>query len=882
MMKKNKKRVIAGVLALLLLGSSAAYAFEGNPETAHVYSWVANSFNGQEDTYGIGNQVQHEIAAMFVTPDGSVFTNSEWDEDGHNFSQFKDGQLVNVGWQSHGWGYEGGYAVTANDKYVYYGQKSENEGGGLYNGWPDKYPPTGFNWQGIQRRLRSDIKEGAGFEGGIGKNGATASVANSYKPLLTIPEGTFSPITGMAATNEKLFVASCNANKIWVFDAETMAELDTWEVKTPNTIVLDKNGVLWVNQKSTNKIISFDQNGKELPGEIAFEEGVRPWAMCVDNQNRLLVSDLGPKEWIMVYDNLDATPTFSHTIGEEGGIYSGTPGKIDDMKFYHITGLGVDAQDNLYVANAGIYYLTDDQIMCSGATYLECYDKNNKKLWDLQGTSFVDTVTIDPENENMIYSDHNVYEMDYTKSPGEEWSYYAYTLDPHTYPDDARFHYQYTANTCAQRVMYIQGQKLLFLVDMNGGSMAVYRYDPETSGEIAIPCAYFSRGNDRDPWPPSMPKAGNYAWIDKNGDGQMDEDEYTGAPYDFGEGRDYAIDEKGAIWRCSNNGSIYKIPFAGFNRYGVPQWDIEKTEDNSLLQDFPGEHVRRIWYDAAKDQMYVTLLTQEGMPLTEWREAGDRLVRYSNWSNAGARKIDYNYKLPLLEKIGYTGTQNCAVGFSVSGDYIFYGYFSKPLVYVLKKDTGELYDIIESPAETGKSWALVDTTNSYQSTKLSNGEYLIFVEDDLKSKNWVIRWRDKGGLYNFNEDKTLGVALDHKQLVFPDQEPIIIDGRTMVPMRYIFETLGASVTWKPETGTVSGSNGAHSVMLNIGSEKAIVNGGEMTLDVPAQIINDRTMVPLRVVAEGLGVEVEWDPEEQMVNIKTNRESLKQLGEPVKQ
>ena len=86
----------------------------------------------------------------------------------------------------------------------------------------------------------------------------------------------------------------------------------------------------------------------------------------------------------------------------------------------------------------------------------------------------------------------------------------------------------------------------------------------------------------------------------------------------------------------------------------------------------------------------------------------------------------------------------------------------------------------------------------------------------------------------------------------------IVEGRTLVPLRAIFEALGASVEWDQATRTVSSTLGEDYISLAVGSTTLIKNGEDVTLDVPAQIINDRTMVPARAIAEAYGVGVEWD------------------------
>ncbi len=94
-----------------------------------------------------------------------------------------------------------------------------------------------------------------------------------------------------------------------------------------------------------------------------------------------------------------------------------------------------------------------------------------------------------------------------------------------------------------------------------------------------------------------------------------------------------------------------------------------------------------------------------------------------------------------------------------------------------------------------------------------------------------------------------------------DTPPTIVDGRTLVPLRAIFEALGAEVEWNNATRTATGTRGETVVSVQIDSSIAYVNGEAKELDVPAQIINDRTMVPARFVSEAMGCKVTWYQEE---------------------
>jgi len=113
-------------------------------------------------------------------------------------------------------------------------------------------------------------------------------------------------------------------------------------------------------------------------------------------------------------------------------------------------------------------------------------------------------------------------------------------------------------------------------------------------------------------------------------------------------------------------------------------------------------------------------------------------------------------------------------------------------------------------------------------------------------------------------------AYVNNQLVALDVAPFIDKGRTFVPFRFIGESLGAEVGFtKNASGrveTVTYRLGSTSIVLYIGKKNATVNGRTVTLDVPPQIIQGRTLVPLRFVTEALGCKVDWDGEKMEILI----------------
>ena len=123
------------------------------------------------------------------------------------------------------------------------------------------------------------------------------------------------------------------------------------------------------------------------------------------------------------------------------------------------------------------------------------------------------------------------------------------------------------------------------------------------------------------------------------------------------------------------------------------------------------------------------------------------------------------------------------------------------------------------------------------------------------------------------------VYLNGEKMTF-DAEPFIQDDRTFVPLRAIFEAVGASVIWDQDTLTVlatkaqEGDKDDSSVVVQINNPTAFVNSEAVELDAPARVINDRTFVPLRFVVESLGEKVDWNQEELRVDITTGTEADK--------
>lgn len=101
--------------------------------------------------------------------------------------------------------------------------------------------------------------------------------------------------------------------------------------------------------------------------------------------------------------------------------------------------------------------------------------------------------------------------------------------------------------------------------------------------------------------------------------------------------------------------------------------------------------------------------------------------------------------------------------------------------------------------------------------------------------------------------------------------PILQNERTMLPIRAIVEEMGGAAAWDEETQTVVLALGEDVLLLSVGSQTAFVNETPQTLDAAPILMNDRTMLPIRFVAEAFGFTVLWDEADSAVTITRNPE-----------
>lgn len=127
---------------------------------------------------------------------------------------------------------------------------------------------------------------------------------------------------------------------------------------------------------------------------------------------------------------------------------------------------------------------------------------------------------------------------------------------------------------------------------------------------------------------------------------------------------------------------------------------------------------------------------------------------------------------------------------------------------------------------------------------------------------------DKQKMMAYYPDERIPVYINNSEICF-DIDPIIVNGRTLVPMRAVFEALGAVVTWNGEYEIVTAQKNETTVTVQIGADTMRKDNQIISLDVPAMLYLNRTLVPVRAVSEAFDARVQWNNEERAVYIEIN-------------
>lgn len=562
----------------------------------------------------------------------------------------------------------------------------------------EDYPPSGTIWYAVRRYNLSGAP--APFSGGRGYDSSMLIVSTS------------GGVTGLATAGSELYVSDSAANRIRVYNTETMSEVRSWSVARPRQIAVDRQGEVWIIQVEDGnapKLLHYSNTGTLLSGQIT--DVVEPTALAVDNQGRLLVAENGPRQQVLIYD-ITGTPALVGTFGDQGGIYSGTRGEVGDRKLYGIIGVGTDSSGNIYVNSNGFVH---------SGTDLRKFSPDGALQWRLLGLQFLDNADADPGTDGVdVFTKHERFFMDYSKGSGKESTYKVFTLDKFRYPDDPRLHLSYTSAF----VRRIQEKRFLYLTDMYADNLAVFRFD----GKIAVPCALFAKKHMS--WPTNQPASGRWMWRDRNGDGSIQSNEYENLGGEDGLIWGWEVDSNGDVWQASESGYIRHYRNQGLDAGGTPIYSSAASEE--IPMPAPFNKLERIKYFPATDVMYLGGYTVD-RPGNVWGIVGTEIVRYDNWSTT--KDVRWRVALPYNP----VEPELIIKAMDVAGDRVFAVDSRKAEVYVYDTATGDSVTKLTPGPEVASESGWVDIPYGLRAYRRANGEYLVFVEEDAKAKVIVYR-----------------------------------------------------------------------------------------------------------------------------------------------
>lgn len=202
---------------------------------------------------------------------------------------------------------------------------------------------------------------------------------------------------------------------------------------------------------------------------------------------------------------------------------------------------------------------------------------------------------------------------------------------------------------------------------------------------------------------------------------------------------------------------------------------------------------------------------------------------------------DKSYEIPVSEVLKHEGidAQIKALGECYKYQYIHYILDNHNTLYKYTNKLEKLHENIVCLVTTSENYYALDENGHIWSSDRA------FTSDD-----WIL---------------TTNITYNGKK-VNSDVPPYVKDGRTLAPMRAILEALGMTVSWDPASQTVTAVKADINISISINSNIAIVNNDRKSLDVPAEITNGRTFVPVRFFAEVLGMNVDWDAYTKTVSI----------------
>ncbi|MBY0459891.1 MAG: SMP-30/gluconolactonase/LRE family protein, partial [Gemmataceae bacterium] len=301
------------------------------PPLKYTTTWIGNTFGGGKEW------VQNFAEDLCMLPDGTCVVGSFWDEAGREVGLYKDGKPVGMLEHTH---MRGGKAVAATAKWVFYAHTCARED------QPEVKAGEAAKEKAIclfgVSRWTPDGKV-APFDGGKTSHKNMVVLSEAPDDHALIPRG-------LTTDGKLLYLADTTADRVRVFDTETMAAVRDFQADKPERMALDAAGNLWVTPTGGAKVLSLTAFGKARAVTVPLPETTVAAALAFDPDGRLVVADHGPRQQLLVFDVRTPAAKLEDTFGEEGGMFAKpNPGRAGPTRLAMPTGVGYDAKGNLYV-----------------------------------------------------------------------------------------------------------------------------------------------------------------------------------------------------------------------------------------------------------------------------------------------------------------------------------------------------------------------------------------------------------------------------------------------------------------------------------------------------------------------------------------------------
>lgn len=750
----------ATYLLLLCLASPSLLCAKGLVDVTH---WVGNTFPGNQRQA----HVQQVVNDIYVT-DNRIFANATWDEGFHHVVAFstENGDIIGTATTqslSRDWT-EGAYGITADQDYVY--------AGGLWKNYDSKQKKDLYHnvvWRfdhDLNNANFNDRKKEANFL-------ILSSSDNFFDSKLGHLDDT--KIRGMVEYEGELFVSDPIRQAIVVVRTSDMTILEDRSIamKRPGWMTVDTNGKLWVVDIAAQAVKQVTRGSDNTPGVFTGVEITDikvPTDLCINGAGHLLVCDNGVDKQEIVAYSLDGKRLGTH----------GRPayGLNADDAFFGLTGVDVDADNNLYVATNGLMgsdYVDYFHGRVGRGAEIHKHNTALKREWTLYGLEWVTCGDLDPETHTDYFTTENWMTIDFSQpsTPGtaqKNWVVKGNTLDPVRYPNDLRMHmFVHSA-----RVERIEGERFLIIgSDRQFQFYGIYRVDDDG---VAVPVGLLSSNyNFKDKmtgekWPSNAPNRPGL-WLDRDNDGDFDTDEFKAYPQKlngWGYG-DMQVLPDGALL-FHDNQQIYYVPCGGLDANKVPQWDFA----DMVISDLPESDITdlvRVVYVPEGDVLLIGCFSEANPNPREFigKVAGTELRCYENgatlFNGKGEGTIKRrwllgNNELPFRASDGghhgridkYMPTAVHAV----DDEYFFVGYDMHsepepngehpseylPDVRVYRMKDKSFVGLLEPQANINYETGALDFAQpSISLHKLPDGRYVIFTEDYHGGKNPYYLWK---------------------------------------------------------------------------------------------------------------------------------------------